>query len=316
MKRFLLSLLALTLFLSGCTGETVSVQPSAPTMDPVTVMQSPALDTCEPKATGTSVPTIDPVAVMQSPAVGTCEPNATGTSDSFTMIPVSESYLKNIISDVTTYYTGQDDGLFQAAYRALTETPWTDINEALGKVGGYLPEDTYGMIVLDDTLQKELFDKSYADFCSVTCTKEVLPDMGLAYITVLGSGYNNFFLVFDIMDNGAYIPVRGFWLGWRYRSYEFMQHYDTRWLRIGYDYTYGTNLSLVLCCWYNIDNNQIDLSYLRYVGDCDMPWCPLGWRFFNGKMSEPQVKELPDGRQLMIKMEATSRLARGNSDDA
>ena len=29
MKRFLLALLALTLFISGCTGETVSVQPSA-----------------------------------------------------------------------------------------------------------------------------------------------------------------------------------------------------------------------------------------------------------------------------------------------
>ncbi len=314
MKRFLLSLLAFTLFLSGCTGETVSVQPSASTMDPDAIMQSPALGTSE--ATDTSVPTMDPIAVMQSPALGTCEPGATSTSGSFTMIPVSENYLKNIISDVTTYYTGQDDGLFQAAYRALTETSWTDINEALGKSCDYLPEGTSGMILLDDALQKELFGKSYADFGSVSCTKEVLPDMGLAYIAIWGVSRDNFFLVFDIMDNGAYIPVRGFWLGWRYRSYEFTQHYDTRWLKIDHVYLSGTGICLARCDWYNIDSNQIDLSYLSYVGDCDLPWCPLGWRLFNGKMSEPQVEELPDGCQLMIRMEATSRLERSNSDNA
>ena len=314
MKRFLMSLLALTLFLSGCTGETISVQPSASTMDPDAIMRSPVLGTSE--ATDTSVPTMDPIAVMQSPAVGTYEPEATGKFDSFTLIPMSENYVENITSDVITYYTGQDDGLFQAAYQALAETLWTDINEALGKVSNYLPEGTSGMILLDENLNNELIGRSYADSSSVACTKEVLPDMGLAYIAIWGSGYNNLILIFDIMGNGAYIPVRGFWFCWRCSGYEFMQHYDTRWLRINDDYIYGSGICLARCDWYNIDSNRIDLSYLSSVCDGSMPWCPLGWWLFDGKMSEPQVEELPDKRQLMIRMEATSRLARSNSDNA
>lgn len=213
---------------------------------------------------------------------------------------------------IIAYYTGADDGMFLAVYRALSETVWTDVSQAIQGMKAYLPEGTQGAIFLELSQYTDLFNGWSTDSTGIAVTKEVCGDFNLAYLTIHGHGSTQLLLLFDIKENGTYLPFCAQVITFRNRAWRFERHAGSRWLIHEYDFAYGTGICLTACDWYNIESGRMEICYLSGVDETCMPWCPLGRWMFWGTLSEPSVTEKEDG--FTISMEASSILQRLNSD--
>ena len=216
-------------------------------------------------------------------------------------------------SKITCSYTGLDDGMFQAVYFALTQTTWSDIKEALSSVEQYLPAGNSGSISTNAFPQLSLLGERDADSRALTITKDTIDALQLAYICVWGNGNYDLIIVFDIQDNGAYVPLSVQWIDSFDSDWRFERHGNKRWFIAEYVYDHGTGIRLTKTDWYDLESNSLAISYLSSASEVYQPQCPLGYWSFGGKLSEPLVTEGDSG--FTIEMDAFSILQRLNSDD-
>lgn len=216
---------------------------------------------------------------------------------------------------ITAEYTGRDDGLFAAAYRALTETVWTDVHAALARVGDYLPAGEQGSISIAKLPFDPLKLGEGEDSAGAEITRSVDEQTGLAAIEIRLPGYERFVMVFDIGEDGAYLPVFGVMENTHSWEWRFERLGNARFFVRVQDSEHGTGIWVRTCEWYNVLTVRREIRYHDGVGEASS-WCPLGWWTFRGYLSEPRVTELPGGKSVLLEMDVSYSLGREDADGA